>query len=474
MKKAKKFNFVPRTINPVKITNAVILSGNEHIRLAGTVLSENSPWIDVNILPDPITASEYLSDQPSVLLFDDTALSFVDTEKIKANNKDVVLILLSSNDLINKSSPSVAKQKYPYTAKADLIFAIDNFEFLPEKIITSVVRCAEDKLNIEKYSSERRYIFLLVDDEPRWFSQFLPLLYNIIGQRADVMVTRTYEQALKFLFDVNCSSEISEDYFSKGHGDDVVCLITDIFFPKNDTLESEAGRELVNLVNKRYPRIPIIIASKAKEAELLRSIAYILPKGDPGSLEKLSDYINDFTGMGDFIIRGKTGWEHYRIKHIRELYDIILRADKSTKKAEKLRQFFEMYGEKDYFSTWLYMHGFRQLGDELRPRRDSGQRLVTVLKRYLKREILRMKLTPLEIEGKEIYYLTDLLTLFRTINPDKIQHFTDHDIFSNWLDRKGYPELAEAFRPVHGSGNKLKETLIKIIEKWINIYLERL
>ena len=390
--KTKTFDFIPRTINPVKIKNAVILSANEQVRTASKMLKEHMPWIEVITLSDPISASDYKSDFASVLLFDDMAMSFVDAEKVKNNNNDVVLILLSSNELINKSSPSVAQKKYPYTAKADLIFAIDKNELLPENIISSVVRCAEDKLNIERYSTERRYIFLLVDDEPRWFSQFLPLLYNIIGQRADVMVTRTYEQALEFLFDVNHSSEINEKYLSKGHGDDVVCLITDIFFPKNNNLESDAGRELVNLVNSLYPRIPIIIASKAKEAEDLRKIAYILPKGDPGSLEKLSDHINDFTGMGDFIIRGKTGREHFRIKHIRELYDIILRADKSTKKAEKLRQFLEMYGEKDYFSTWLYMHGFRKLGDELRPRRDSGQRLVTVLKRYLKREILRMKL----------------------------------------------------------------------------------
>jgi len=474
MKKTKKFNFIPRTINPVKIKDVVIFSADEQLRKANGAFKEYMSWINVNILPDPISASNFKTEHPCVFIFDDTALPFVDADKIKENNKDVVIILLSSNDLINKSSPLIAKKKFPYTVHADLIFAINKNEFPPEKIITSVVRCAEDKLNIEKYSKERRYIFLLVDDEPRWFSQFLPLLYNIIGQRADVMVTRTYEQAMQFLFGVNCSSEINEDYLARGKGDDVVCLITDIFFPKNDTLESDAGRELVNLVNRYYPRIPIIIASKAKEAEELRRFGYILPKGDPGSLEKLSDYITDFTGLGDFIIRGHTGREHYRFKHIRELYDIILKADKSTKKAEKLRQFLGMYGEKDYFSTWLYMHGFRQLGDELRPRHDSGQRLVTVLKRYLIREILRMKLTPLEIEGKEIYYLTDLLTLLRTIDPDKIQHFTDNNIFSNWLDRRGYPELAEEFRPVHGSGDTVKEILINIIEKWINIYLERL
>ncbi|OQX94770.1 hypothetical protein B6I21_08900 [candidate division KSB1 bacterium 4572_119] len=466
----KKFDFEPRIINPVKIKNAVFLSGNEQVREASAALKEYMPWIDIIVLADPITASEYKSDQASVLLFDDTALAFVDSQKIKSNNEDAVLVLLSSNELINKSSPSIAEKKYPYTSKADLIFAIDNNEFLPENIITSVVRCAEDKLNIEKYSKERRYIFLLVDDEPRWFSQFLPLLYKIIGQRADVMMTRTYEQALMFLFGVTSPSEIPEDHFSQGYGDDVVCLITDIFFPKNNNLESDAGRELVKLVNDLYPRIPIIIASKAKEAEDLRKIAYIMPKGDPGSLDTLSDYINDFTGMGDFVIRGKAGKEHYRIKHILELHEIILKAEKSTKKAEKLRQFLQMYGERDYFSTWLYMHGFRKLGDELRPRRDSGQRLVTVLKRYLKREILRMEFTPLIIDGREIFDLYDLIKLLKSTEPEKIQHLSDNDAFSNWLDRKGYPELAEEFRPVHGSGNKLRETLVNIVEKWITIY----
>ncbi len=473
-KQQREFKFSPRIINPVRIKKVVIFSADEQVRKASTTLQEYMPWIEVEILTNPLSASNFKSECVSVLLFDDTAMNFVNAENIKKNNKDAILVLLSSNDLIHRSPPSIAAEKFPYTAKANLIFAINNSVFFPENIITAVVRCAEDKLNIEKYSKERRFIFLIVDDEPRWFSQFLPVLYNIIGQRADVMVTRTYEQALKFLFDVNHSTEINEDYRSRGKGDYVVCLITDIFFPKNKNLESDAGRELVSLVNKYYRRIPIIIASKAKQADDLKRIAYIMPKGDPGSLETLSSYIHDFTGMGDFIIRGKSGKEHYRIKHIQELFEIILKAEKSTKKAEKLRQFLETYGQKDYFSTWLYMHGFRELGDELRPRRDSGQRLVTVLKRYLNRDILRMEQTPLIIDGSKIFNLNDLLTVLRTIDAVKIQYFSDNDIFSNWLDRKGYPELAEEFRPIHGSGLALTENLADIVEKWIKKYQQSL
>jgi len=70
----------------------------------------------------------------------------------------------------------------------------------------------------------------------------------------------------------------------------------------------------------------------------------------------------------------------------------------------------------------------------------------------------------------KIFNLHDLLHTLRTIDPHKIQYFSDNDLFSIWLDRKGYPELAEEFRPIHGSGQKLEQTLADIVEKWIEIY----
>jgi len=106
----------------------------------------------------------------------------------------------------------------------------------------------------------------------------LPTLYNIIGQRADVMITRTYEETLNFLFGVEEEFLIDgRDYRSSGHGDDVVCLIADIFFPKGHLFNSDAGRDLVRLTSRYYPRIPVIIASKAKEAEDFKSVAFLLP-----------------------------------------------------------------------------------------------------------------------------------------------------------------------------------------------------
>jgi len=135
-------------------------------------------------------------------------MSLADIDKIRESNRDVLIILLSFVGLIQHSPPSVALKEYPYTAKADLIFAVDNGDFAPSKIITSVIRAAEDHLNIARHPDISRFIILIVDDEPSWPSQFLPVLYRIIGQRADVKITRTFEEAIKFMLGVEHESQI--------------------------------------------------------------------------------------------------------------------------------------------------------------------------------------------------------------------------------------------------------------------------
>lgn len=288
------------------------------------------------------------------------------------------------------------------------------------------------------------------------------------------MITRTYEETLAFLFDVKEESRISSRHYRlHGHGDDVVCLIADIYFPKGNRLDGDAGRDLVRLIGIYYPRIPIIIASKAKEAEDFKSSAFLLPKGDPGSLEQLKGYIHDQTGMGDFLVGDKNGQELHRVKNIEGLCRILSLAEKNTKPGQELRKILESYGDKDKFSTWLYMHSYRELGDILRPKRSQGRRLIALLKKHLNGEIQRLAATPLVIEAVKVTTLEDLLQALRAIPPEVVQPFSDNDIISSWLDRKGYSELAEELRPIHGSGERLTEKLISIIEKWRMAYAGR-
>jgi hypothetical protein len=471
----REYEFVPRIINPVKLKKALFFAADSQVRESRRVVQEKMPWLRTEVLPDPQSVLRAASAEPSVFLLDDTGLAILDPRKLNFGKQPTtVFVLLSFQPFIQCSPPRAAQQKYPYAAGADLVFAVNKDEFPPEKIVLSAVRAAEDLINIKELSSLRRFIFHVVDDEPRWFSQFLPLLYSIIGQRADVMISRTYEESLHFLFGVEEESKISpESWLSRGHGDDVVCLITDIFFPRGEELQSDAGRDLIRLVNMHLPRIPIIIASKAKEAHELHGRGFVLPKGDPGSLLKLREYILNFTGIGDFLIFDEQGRELRRARNIWEICGFLLEAEKDTEAGRRLRAILESYGEKDKFSTWLYMHSYRELGDWLRPRKSRGQKLISLLKRSLQAEIGRLELTPLLLGSKKIVSLADLLTALRSLAAEKIQTYSDNDILSSWLDRRGYSELAEDLRPVHGSGEELRQTLVMIVEKWITIYRER-
>lgn len=467
----KEFVFTPRIINPVKIQNVVIFSADEQIRETKRVLEKNMPWIKVEVIFDPISVGAYKSEGAMVLILDDVALNLVSTERIRQKNEDVIVALLSASELVHCAPPSIASKKHPYTSKADLVFAFNKTDCAPNKVVQSVVRSAEDLLNITKYSKVRRYIFLIVDDEPRWFSQFFPILYGIIGQRADVMIVRTYEESLKFIFGVERESDIDDSqYKSFGHGDDVVCLITDIFFPKGSDVNSDAGKDLIKLIQKYYPRIPIIIASKTKEADVFKDSAFILPKGDPGSLITLKEYIRDYTGIGDFVIQDEGGDVFYRVKNIQEMILVFKEAEKDTPQAQKLREVLKVYGQKDSISTWLYMHSFRELGDVLRPMRAKGQQMIKLVKRHLEEEVGRMASTPLIIDEEKAYNLKELLHLLKNSDQSKIQRLSDKDSFSSWLDRKGYSELAEELRPIHGTGQNLIKSLTDIIQKWIPIY----
>jgi hypothetical protein len=95
---------------------------------------------------------------------------------------------------------------------------------------------------------------------------------------------------------------------------------------------------------------------------------------------------------------------------------------------------------------------------------------VSLLRRVFEEEIERVEAAPLVIDGLEIFSLQELLETLRTLPASKIQDYSDRDVFSTWMDRKGYTELAEEIRPIHGSGQRLEKILIEKIEKWMKFY----
>jgi hypothetical protein len=439
----------PRVINPQKLNHVFVFAASSKVREAGERVRQYLPYCRPTIISDPAALTQKLHDRAFVLLVDDGGIPFFDKDLFRKNNPFGSVVLLS-HDLGVGSAPTKeeVERVCPLATRADEVFYVNDRDCSPHRVVPAAIRYVEDRHNIEYHKKAKRFIFLVVDDELRWFSQFLPVLYRIIGLRASVMIARTYEEATAIIDE---------------HGSDIVCLITDMLFPKAGVVTAEAGRELVISTKESRPRIPIIIASKAKQGMSLQDFALILPKGDPDAVEILDRYVHDFTGLGDFLFfDGSDVWR--RATTLKELRDAISDAPISM---------LEEYAAKDYFSTWLYMHGFRRLADRLRTRRDVGEALKNVLLAALEKEIEIVREQELVIlnDRKEIVgrakTVRELVEAIKTINAKTLQEYSASDVFSMWLMIKGYPTLADKVRPIHGEGEELRSELIETFEAWL-------
>jgi len=437
-----------RIINPHKIRKAFVLATNSAIRGAAARLNNHLPYCNVEVLSGPKAWNKKLADKTFVLFLDEGAIPFYVRSEFKRRNPQGTVVLLSY-DLQAGSAPTreEVERVCPLSRQADIVFYVNDGDCAPSKVMPAAVRYVEDLHNIEYHSKARRFIFLVVDDELRWFSQFLPVLYRVIGQRAGVITARTFEEA-RAIMDI--------------HGSDVVCVITDMLFPKGGVVTAEAGRELVITTKIERPRIPIIVASKADRGVELQDIALILPKGDPGAVEILDRYIHDFSGLGDFLFF-QNGRLWRRASTLEELRDAIAAAPIGL---------LEEYAENDYFSTWLYMHGFKNLADRLVVREDRGKELKDVLLSTFEQEVIRVKEQELvllngkkEVAGRA-RTIDQLQDLVRRVDERVLKEHSANDVFSMWLMRKGYPELADRIRPIHGDGEELREALVAAFDEW--------
>jgi hypothetical protein len=438
---------VTRIINPQKLSKAFVCATSSEVRQAARRISRELPSCNVTCISNPMELNQKLHENAFVLFLDEGALVFFDRTTFKEKNPFGYVVLLSY-DLRVGCAPTreEVERICPMSIRADLIFYVNSDGCRPAKVMPAVMRYVEDSHNIEYHKKVKRFIFLVVDDELRWFSRFLPVLYRIIGQRAGVITGRTYEEARAIMDE---------------HGSDVVCLITDMLFPMNGKVTVEAGRELVLSTKRRRPRIPIIVASKADQGRELQDYALILPKGDPDTVEILDQYVHDFTGLGDFLLyKGKKLLR--RASTLPELRDAVAKAP---------IEILEEYAEKDYFSTWLYMHGFKSLADRMVRRHDFGEHLREVLVSNFDQEIAyvsELDLAILDEQGNtitKVKEVKDLAKVVEEIDVDVLKCNTARDVFSMWAMRKGYPVLADKLRPVHGEGDELREELLAILRE---------
>ncbi|MBT8039245.1 MAG: histidine kinase, partial [Gammaproteobacteria bacterium] len=251
------------------------------------------------------------------------------------------------------------------------------------KMLLTIIKLVEDRVNAEPdTASVGVRVIILVENSVRFYSSYLPLMYSEIMRQASALLRESINSSArrvrmrarpKILLAENFEDALQ---LFQRYRENLLGVISDIQFPRAGQSDSRAGIELARLMKREISDLPVLLQSsdesKAKDASDID--ASFLNKRSPRLLRRLSRFINENFGFGDFVFKLPDGTELDRAANFRQLQGCVARVD-----IESLLY----HAESNHFSNWLIARGEFDLARRLRPRRVEDFDEPEALRAYL-------------------------------------------------------------------------------------------
>ena len=251
------------------------------------------------------------------------------------------------------------------------------------RVLIAIVKYIEDQQNVEHDTSIMGVpVVLLVEDNIRYYSAFLPVIYTeLISQtrrviqegvnlahklmrmraRPKILLTSNFEEA----------SALAERY-----KDYLLGLVSDVEFPHGGVLSRDAGFELSRHVRMLVPDLPVVLqTSRTEFRQQVYAEGYsFLRKRSPTFLRDLRKLLTQQFAFGDFVFRTPDKAEVARATDLNSLEELL-----HTVPVESVAY----HGQRNHFSHWLMARTEFALSQKLRPRKVSDFPTVEDLRRNL-------------------------------------------------------------------------------------------
>lgn len=264
------------------------------------------------------------------------------------------------------------------------------------RVFLAMIKYVEDRANLDndiKVGDVR--IILLVEDSQIYYTRYLPLLYSIVmiqtqnilseesidrihkilkmRVRPKIILVSTYEEAV----------EIVDKYT-----ENLICLITDVKYPRNGVPNDNAGIDLIKYV-KSKTNIPFLMQSSDPDNALkaLEVDAEFIDKNSDNISFEIQNFINQRLGFGDFVFRNSRGLQVARAKNLKEFEDCLRKVPPES---------LVYHASRNGISTWLMARGEISMAKKLRPYSitdfDSSTKLrATILNIFEQARLERLK-----------------------------------------------------------------------------------
>ena len=302
---------------------------------------------------------------------------------MKAEHADVPFVLLThfSKEIYRRLSlqdTSAVDYMFSWHGNADLIVAI--------------IKLFEDRINADNDILEVGVqAILLVEDSVRFYSTYLPELYKmVLKQSAEFLKETLNEQQQKFRMRSRPKILLASNYddavnLYERYKSNMLGVISDVGFTlhKGDQSEDEkldAGIDLVKFIKADNKKMPVLLQSSQESIACVAKELGVgfLRKHSKTLMLKLSDYIKEEFGFGDFVFRDADHIEYGRAANLKELEKLMREVPDSV---------MIHNASKNMLSKWLMARGLFTLGMRFREVNDNYFDNVPAMRAYISQQI---------------------------------------------------------------------------------------
>ena len=239
------------------------------------------------------------------------------------------------------------------------------------RILIAIVKYVEDKRNVlHDTRSMGVPVLLVVEDNIRYYSSFLPVMYTELIKQSRRVIQEGVNVAHKLvrmqarpriLLSTNFEDAAS---LVQEYRDYLFGVVSDVEFPMEGKLSTEAGFELARMVKSLVPDVPVVLQTGRTEFRPRAHAAgySFLRKRSPTLLKDLRRILTEQFGFGDFVFRLPDTSEVGRAKDLNELEEQLQKVS-----AESI----VFHAQSNHFSHWLMARTEFALAAKLRPRKVS-------------------------------------------------------------------------------------------------------
>ena len=271
------------------------------------------------------------------------------SRRIKEVTPDIPILLLINNN----------NQILLYEAMAEKMIDIEKM-FLwngDSSIFLAMIKYIEDSTNARQdtLSGDVR-IILVVEDSIRYYSRYLPTLYNVIMREVQRLISGEDIDARYKLLKMRARPKVllastyesAVELFEK-YRDYLLCVITDMKYSMKGEMDISAGKHLARYIKSEIS-VPILLQSsdpvnRSFADEL--DISYI-DKNSQNLSKELISFFKQYLGFGNFIFRDRFGKEITQARYLKEFESIM---------DEIPGESIIYHSDRNDFSTWFMAKG---------------------------------------------------------------------------------------------------------------------